>query len=243
MRLVKGLSFACAVLASGAAHGQSDPAGFNAVIDVTSGMSVGGSVGSDTQVNLFDGGLIEPGFEAGAFGGSTTNIEVNVFAGVVGDGFRASQGATVNVLGGVVRPDFLVRGGGAVNIRGGVIAGDVAAILNGHIEIAGGEFNGPVNGFVGSATNITGRSFAFDGQDVTSLLTLNEPFDILFRGGVLSGEFVDGAPFSFDVNGIFVDGQDFWDNAATLTITRAPEPTTAALLLAMSAGVGMRRRR
>ncbi|MEM7683072.1 MAG: PEP-CTERM sorting domain-containing protein [Planctomycetota bacterium] len=241
MRFEACLLSAFILLVSWPAHGQSDPAGFNAVIDVTSGVSVGGSVGSDTQVNLFGGGLIEPGFEVGISGGSTTNIEVNVFGGVVGAGFEANQGATVNVLGGVINPDFLVRGGGAVNIQDGVIAGDVAAILNGQIEIAGGEFNGPVNGFVGSITNITGRSFAFDGQDVTSLLPPNEPFDILFRGGVISGEFVDGTPFSFDVNGIFVDGQDFWDNAAKLTITPVPEPTSAALLLVMGAGVWRRR--
>ena len=46
------------------------------------------SIGSDTQLNLFDTGSIQRIFNAGASDGSSTNVELNIYGGTVGGGMR-----------------------------------------------------------------------------------------------------------------------------------------------------------
>jgi hypothetical protein len=50
------------------------------------------SIGSDTQLNLGDGGEIGSNFDAGADDGSSTNVEVNIDGGSVGNSFSAYGG-------------------------------------------------------------------------------------------------------------------------------------------------------
>ena len=75
--------------------GSPNPSGF-------SGNSIGNDSGipSDTQLNVSDGGSIGFRFDAGAEGGSSTNIEVNISGGEVGGLFDAFGGSTVNISGG-----------------------------------------------------------------------------------------------------------------------------------------------
>src|SRR5690606_2751713 len=93
---------------------------FTTVIDVPPQPNKGDffSIGSDMQLNLGDGGAIGSNFRAGVSDGSSTNIEVNVTGGTIGQNFRAYAGTTVNMSGGEVDDDFLVEGA-VLNLTGG----------------------------------------------------------------------------------------------------------------------------
>ncbi len=80
-----------------------------------------GSIGSDTQLNLFDGGLLGLNFLAGASDGTSTNVEANIQGGVVLDDFKALGGSTINITGGSVGDQFNAFPGSTVNINGGTI--------------------------------------------------------------------------------------------------------------------------
>jgi hypothetical protein len=96
---------------------------FATVIDVPAGTSLPpqSSIDSHTQLNLFDGGSIGAGFNAGAPDGSSSNVEVNVFGGVLGDDFNAYRGSVVNVSGGTIGSNFQTHEGSSVNIDGGTV--------------------------------------------------------------------------------------------------------------------------
>ena len=91
-----------------------NPSGF-------SGNSIGSSSGisSNTQLNVSDGGTVGRRFNAGD--ASSTNIEVNISGGVVGDSFDANSGSTVNISGGFVDFFFNANSGSTVNISGGEV--------------------------------------------------------------------------------------------------------------------------
>jgi hypothetical protein len=113
------------------------------------------SIGSNTQLNLFDGGVLPAGFEAGLANDSSTNVEVNIAGGNVGDTFRANGGSTVNMSGGRVGFDAIVKGGGIVNITGGVVTGFAA--FNGSVVNISGGFIGPsFRAREGSTLNVLG---------------------------------------------------------------------------------------
>ena len=79
------------------------------------------SIGSNTQLNLFDTGVLQAGFQAGNSGGGDTNIEVNVFGGEVGVVSAANEGSTFNISGGTIGTFFDANFGSIVNISGGDI--------------------------------------------------------------------------------------------------------------------------
>ncbi len=59
------------------------------------------AIGSNTQLNLNDGGTIGLGFGAASFQGTSNNVEVNINGGVV-RGFGAWAGSVISVAGGVI---------------------------------------------------------------------------------------------------------------------------------------------
>ena len=93
---------------------------FTTILNIPPDPDIGNDqgIGSDTQLNLFDGGTIGVRFDAGALDGTSTNIEVNISGGLVGDGFRAFDGSTVNISGGGVGIDFDANSGSEVNLFG-----------------------------------------------------------------------------------------------------------------------------
>ena len=69
------------------------------------------SIGSDTQLNVFEGGSVGSRFSAGALDVVSNNVEVNVFGGSVGDFFYAYPDSQVTISGGEFRLDgVLVEG-------------------------------------------------------------------------------------------------------------------------------------
>ena len=110
-----------------------NPSGF-------SGYSIGNNSGisSDTQLNVSNGGSIGRLFDAGAEGVPSTNVEVNVSGGGVGDGFDAFGGSTVNISGGTVRQQFSANSGSTINISGGIVEFGFDAESGSTVNISGG---------------------------------------------------------------------------------------------------------
>ncbi len=180
----------------------------------------GNMLGSDSQLNLYDGGDILPGFIAGQWNASSTNIEVNVYGGSVGGTpggeFRPGPGSTINIL------------GGSIN---NILA------FNSTLNISGGSFLGQIVLIEPGTFNVFGTAFFLDGVELTGLVP-GQAFAINQNGAPfvndLSGVFADGSMFSFFVGG--------FDGDPTITVTLIPAPGAAALLAGAGA-VAVRRRR
>lgn len=186
-----------------------------------SGDSIGnnGQIFSNTQLNLSDGGSIGDGFEAGDSSGSSTNVEVNISGGTVGNAFGAFNGSAVNISGGTVGDNFEADAFSTVNISGGTVGDEFRA-----------EFF--------STVNLFGTEFFLNGNPFDDLV-LDEATTVIDRGEdvVLSGLLTDGTSFEFDLNSSNVSGEDFFDDSATLTVTLAsavPEPASGLTLATIS---------
>ena len=83
---------------------------FNTVINIPP-ESDPGTIQSDVQLNLLPFGTLGSNFDAGEFNGTSTNVEVNITGGSIGDFFTANRGSTVNVNGGLIG-DFLTLASG-----------------------------------------------------------------------------------------------------------------------------------
>jgi hypothetical protein len=71
---------------------------------------------------------------------------------------------------------------------------------------------------IGSQVNLVGTEFLLGGQPIAGL-ALNQPFTINDRNTTLSGVFVDGSPFSFDLNSIVAFNSDWFLPQAVLAVT------------------------
>jgi len=119
-------------------------------------------VGSDTQLNLIDEGIVGRFFSAGATDGTSSNVEVNIFGGMVGDFFSARTGSVVNISGGVVGRFFKARAGSEVNISGGDVHDRFSARTGSEIKISGGNVGGFFDADPGSRVDISGGAIAGD---------------------------------------------------------------------------------
>jgi len=95
------------------------------------------AISSDTQLNLYAGGVIRYNFLAGT--PLSTNIEVNISGGTVGSMFGAYSGSTVNISGGSVGNYLYANDGSTVNISGGTVGSDFNAYDGSTVNISGGS--------------------------------------------------------------------------------------------------------
>ncbi|MEM6459697.1 MAG: PEP-CTERM sorting domain-containing protein [Planctomycetota bacterium] len=169
---MRGLALALAAGLAGPtppAAAQSDPAGFATVINIPADQpSISGSIGSDTQLNLSDGGSIDSDFQAGSV--FTSNIEVNVTGGSVGNRFDASNGSTVNITGGSVGSRFRAFPGSTVNVAGGSVGSFFEAVST--VNVTGGSVGSRFTAFSGSTVNVAGGSVG-NGFDAIIFSTVN----------------------------------------------------------------------
>ena len=181
----------------------------------------GNVLGSDGQLNLFNGGSILNGFNVGPTDFTGSNIEVNIFGGNVG----GTNGAP-----------FAVRTGSAVNVLGGSLNTIVA--FDATLNISGGSFGGEVFVDSSSAFNVFGTAFFLDGVELTDLVA-GQAFTIDLNGSsvgnFLSGNLADGSAFNFFIGG--------FESGALVTITLVPAPATGAILAAAGLLTIRRRRR
>ncbi len=169
---------ACLLLPSASAWAQSDPSNFTTVIDIPPAV-IGDdeSIGSDTQMNVSEGGSVGERFVAGVPAGDSTNIEVNLSGGSIGSNFFAGPGSTVNVHGGetdglsagVVRGwevintftiDDIINGNtrgsepSTINLYGGTAVRGPFATLGGTVNVYGGQIDEAIYASYGGTINI-----------------------------------------------------------------------------------------
>lgn len=208
---------------------QSDPSNFATVINVPPEPAPD-SIDSSTQLNLDSQGVIGSSFRAGNPDGSSTNVEVNISGGTVGDQFVAT-GSVVNVRGGQLG-SFSANEGSVFNISGGVFNdGFSNASAGSEINISGGLLDTSLRAFEGSLINVSGGQLtggnhglrAGDGSEFNiSGGTLGSPFNgermskVILSGGTVGADFdVRGDTQIF--GGEFqLNGVDFFDASVTL---------------------------
>jgi hypothetical protein len=240
LRLIVGL-WAGLVSVSGLAQ-------FATVINVPPDMAPA-SIGSNTQLNLSEGGSLGHSFDAGAINGTSTNVEVNVLGGSVGNGFDAFRGSTVNISAGAVGTSFDAENGSVVNISGGLVGTEFEAFsgstvnissglvgnffqahLGSMITLSGGAFGHHFDALTGSTLRIIGNEFRLDGVPIAGLGTPGDtlPFDLPV-GGTLTGVLSDGLAFIFSG----LEGDDLAAGTLTLQAAELP-PMTPGVFTASS---------
>lgn len=147
-------------------------------------------IGSQTQLDVHDGGQVAPGFEAGSPNGFDFDIQVNVSGGVIrreagaNRGFRSYAGSEVNVSGGVI--EYLVaEHDSVVNVSGGRIGVDnenfdsfealyvthdaVANVTGGAVDWISADKNSVVNMSGGTLGNPVDQGIVVHGDSVFNL--------------------------------------------------------------------------
>jgi hypothetical protein len=201
------------------------------------------SIRSHTQLNVFDGGQLFAGFDAGSVEFTDVDAEVNILGGAVGNGFTAHPGSTVLIAGGLIGEDFLARASN-VSITGGTIGSFLAStdstiavsggnlgqrfrVLGGAATVSGGSFGRLRTDGDGKVT-LLGSDFRLDGLPVDGLDSEGDSIslDVLDKF-LLTGTLADGTPFSLAYQDLDVIA------AGTLTLeTKLLPPIGAALITA-----------
>jgi len=125
----------------------------------------------------------------------------------------------VNISGGTVGFSFSAFDGSEVNISGGSFDFAFDANDGSQVNISGGTFGPDFDASSGSTVNLFVNAVAIDGVPMENDLVMGEAFAIENRDQTLSGVFVDGTPFSFDLNSSDANSEDFFSSFATLTVT------------------------
>ena len=143
---------------------------------------------------------------------------VNISGGNVGVAFNAFLGSEVNISGGVVGGFFDAWAGSEVNISGGAVGLGFDAFSGSVINIRGGTIETGFHARDGSVVNVIGDNFLLDGVPVAGL-GLGQVLEIANRDVTLSGVLADGTAFSFDLNSVDNNSDDFFDENATLAVS------------------------
>ena len=186
-------------------------------------------IGSDTQPNIFEGGTVGTRFSAGA-GFETSNIEVNVFGGTVGDNFDAYSGSRVTIFGGSVGRSR------QVTITGGSVGRAFRAGDGSQVTISGGTFDDDFIALDGSQVTISGGEFRLNGILVEGLESIGATVPLNAPDGTLSGVLKDGTPFSFVQGGFSagLSGEYGHFSPGTLTLELCALPAVGPPLITAS---------
>ena len=182
------------------------------------------SIGSNTQLNLYNGAALDDFFTLGDAWESSHHIELNVRGGTIGYSFSTSSpwvtnhDIVVNLFDGVIADSFSASSGSVINIFGGTV-GDYLGIGSGAVLNLHGGSTANIGTRSGSQFNIFGGEFRLDGVPFAGLENIGSSIRIdIPEGGVLSGTLADGRPLAIS------NGR--WDYVAngTLTLHAAPVP-------------------
>ena len=196
-------------------------------------------IGSDTQLNLFAGGVLPDGFTlAGTLFGPNTNIETNINGGTAGnsltlgvpEGFGTNSDITLNINSGTVGRGLTVNDGGTVNINGGAIGDFLEVVSGGTVNLnEGGVLGDRVTPFNGSTFNINGGTIGefFEPRNNTTVNirggTIGDDFSLGFdtrvsiSGGIVPEIRYVGSGGTLDLSGGNID--QFFSQATDTTIT------------------------
>ncbi len=179
----------CALFVVSASSANGQP--FTTVINVPPDPDPG-LIGSDTQLNLFDGGSLGDQFFVGDKFVPASNMEVNISGGQVGRQFLAFSGSTVNLSGGAIGDDFTAFPGSTVNLSGGSVGYRFG--VTGTLNMSGGFIDKDFRPGTDSTIDISGGTIAEGGSFGGFTVGFNSTVNI--SGGVLP----KFTAFSSDVN-------------------------------------------
>lgn len=221
---ILSLTLAAALLpAAGRAHG------FTTVINVPPDVSPV-TIGSDTQLNLFDGGSIPDLFEAGAPGVVSTDVEVNIHGGTVGAVFNTYAGSTINMNAGTAGAVFTANKGSVINLAGGIIGERADLLPFSTLNMTGGSVGYQFDAQPDSQLNITGGEFLLNGFPIAGLGSPGDSMQLnLPDESRLTGTLLDGSVFVFNKSLWGVD--TIADGVLTLNVAALP-PAAPAIITA-----------
>jgi len=186
------------------------------------------SIGSDTQLNLFDGGVLGDFFDGVTSGnifhvgdpnGTSTNVEVNIVGGLASNFIDAHHGSVINISGGTVGSGLDAYSDSIINISGGRVGHGFEARTGSEVMISGGSIGDEFGARRDSRVTLTGGEFRKDGVLINGLeSTGNTVSPFLLGDFVLSGTFSDGRTFAFSGQ----DGDSFYFQSLTLEATALP---------------------
>ncbi|MCA9103629.1 MAG: hypothetical protein KDA63_20895 [Planctomycetales bacterium] len=156
------------------------------------------SIGSDTQLNLGEGGEIGRSFQAGAEDGTSTNVQVNISGGTVEPYFHANAGSTVTMSGGYINGELYAGSGSVVDVSGGRLGVFVHTDEGSDVTISGGEFGPSFRRPAPNTVTLVGGDFAIDGLPIAGLDNVGDEVTVdIPVNAVLSGVLAGGNPFAF----------------------------------------------
>ena len=159
------------------------------------------SIGSNTQLNVSEGGKLGFGFDAGVSDGSSRNVELNLLDGSTAGSLFAHGGSTINMSGGTAGGIF-AKQGSSVNVSGGVFDGFTPD--------------------VGSRVTVIGDEFRLNNELVDKPTEDNLPFTLTVPAeGLLSGVLEDGTPFGISPYSDISNGIIFLDTVDVPTVERS----------------------
>ncbi len=236
----------CLLTLCGVVHAQ-----FTTVINVPPDVAPD-SIGSDTQLNLMDGGMLtgmpanpdDPSslaiFEAGSPDGSSQNVELNISGGEA-QYLDIYAGAVLNMSRGIIE-DFIAYEGATLNITGGTVRSDAAAQEGSTVNISGGIFSGPLSIAGPFDASLSGGAFgeiryggiSFNSNDVGTLTLVGNEF--LVNGATAP----DSALLvNVTVTGVFASGLPFIvQHSGDIEFESVPVPPIQTTSILVDSGVG-----
>jgi len=156
-------------------------------------------ISSNTTLNIFPGAEIGNFVRVGSQDGTSSNISVNVYGGLIGTHFRFYNGTTVNVSGGEFIAFSEAHDGSTVNITGGDVGHFFSAFSGSTVNLSeAGEIGSGFDANAGSVVNISGGIVGpnFDAKDDStvnisggSIFSMNafNGSNVNFSGGTITG--------------------------------------------------------
>lgn len=166
---------------------------------------------SNTQLNVFEGGLVGGGLDVGSRTGDSSNVELNVMGGEIGLFMRVNDGGTANIFGGEIGPFVVVGSLGELNISDGNFMGGMTIETNGEVSISGGRFGDSAgNASIGlsaldATLNISGGVFG-DEIGVGTISGGTATSEIIMQGSDFK---IDGLPIDIDNPIDLAENQNF----------------------------------
>lgn len=201
------------------------------------------SIGSNTTLNVLEGGLVGRSFEVGVGTGAVGDSVLDVAGGSIGSGLLALAGSVVNLREGGIADQFTALDGSTVNIQGGSVGRNLVAEEGSVVNISGGHVAHNFRAAEGSVVSVSGgvldgflvnrgSSVSISGGTWNDSIIADGDSTLIISGGVGSDSLYVGSNTNVNLIGTeFRLGGDLLDlglGVATI-ITDRDVPLTAFL--------------
>jgi hypothetical protein len=160
-----------------------------------------GTIESNTQVNLYYGGVLPGGYNIGPAWYPGDNIEVNLLGGTVGEEgdywggliteswWARTTNVTFNLIEGTVWGGVQASDGALVTLRNANVNGDLGVRDSSLLEMTGGEITGGLRVGGGSMARMSGGTANADTRGLYQGTAVYEGSVFLLSGGTIGGYF------------------------------------------------------